>query len=135
MQTLKMIPCKLCKQDMPALRLEEYGYHTCVNCSTEKKKVGITTIEGSGDHTWNDIIIMDHDQAMKIAQQEAEILGRKLPTPAEILDMDADENEVSQSIKEKVQQVLEEDEEFDPTTQTSINVDDDKQGLIQGIDY
>jgi len=131
---LKMIPCPKCGNDFPEKR-KELGYHVCISCSTVKPVVGITTVEGTGDHTYNDIIIMDRKQAMKIAQQEAEIYGRKRPSPAEILDMDQDENEVSQSIKEKVTQILDEDETINVTTQQPDPDDEDRDGLIQGIDY
>lgn len=138
MQNIKMIPCPKCGNDFPELRKTDYGYNFCVNCSTVDRVVGITTVEGSGDHTYNDIIIMDRQTAHNIAKHEAEVMGRKLPDAIELLDMDRDENEVSQSIKEKVNQTLEEEEDvdFNVTTQTSASdLDDDKHGLIQGIDY
>jgi hypothetical protein len=60
---LKMIPCVVCGADMPELRKTLYGYHNCINCSTVKPKRAIVTTGGTGDHTWNDIQIMDADQA------------------------------------------------------------------------
>jgi len=125
MQKLKMIPCPRCGEDFPEKR-KMLGYHVCVNCSTVKPLVGITTVEGSGDHTYNDIIIMDQDRATAIAKAEAEITGKKVFM--EVLDLDKDENEVSQSVKEAVDQVLEEDEPL------IVDVDDTPKG-IQGIDY
>ena len=124
---LEMIECPKCGNDLP-LKRKELGYHVCVNCSTAKPVVGITTVEGSGDHTYNDIIIMDQDRARAIASKEAEISGKKVFI--EMLDLDADETEISQSVKEKVNQVLEDDEEeYDP-------FDPDKQPEgIEGIDY
>ena len=124
---LKMIPCPKCGNDFPEKR-KELGYHVCVNCSTTKPVVGITTVEGSGDHTFNDIIIMDQDKARSIAQKEAELSGKKVFL--EMLDLDADETAISQSVKEKVSQVLEDEEDdydtFDPNK--------DPEG-IEGIDY
>ena len=124
---LKMIPCPKCGNDFPEKR-KELGYHVCVNCSTTKPVVGITTVEGSGDHTFNDIIIMDQDKARSIAQKEAELSGKKVFL--EMLDLDADETAISQSLKEKVNQVLEDEEDdydtFDPNK--------DPEG-IEGIDY
>jgi len=124
---LEMIECPKCGNDFP-LKRKELGYHVCVNCSTTKPVVGITTVEGTGDHTWNDIIIMDQDRALAIAKKEAELSGKTVYV--EMLDLDADETEISQSLKEKVNQVLEdEEEEYDP-------FDPDKQPEgIQGIDY
>ena len=124
---LKMIPCPRCGNDFPEKR-KELGYHVCVNCSTVKPVVGITTVEGTGDHTYNDIIIMDQDKAKSIAEKEAELSGKKVYI--EVLDLDADETEISQSVKEKVNQVLEDEEEeydaFDPNKEYEG---------IQGIDY
>ena len=125
MQKLKMIPCPRCGEDFPEKR-KMLGYHVCVNCSTVKPLVGITTVEGSGDHTYNDIIIMDQDKASAIAKAEAEITGKKVFM--EVLDLDKDENEVTQSIKEAVDQVLEDEEPL------IVDVDDTPKG-IQGIDY
>ena len=124
---LKMIPCPKCGNDFPEKR-KELGYHVCVNCSTTKPVVGITTVEGSGDHTYNDIIIMDQDRARSIAAKEAELSGKKVHL--EMLDLDADETAISQSVKEKVDQVLEDEEDdydsFDPNKEPEG---------IQGIDY
>ena len=126
---LEMIPCPKCGNDFP-LKRKELGYHVCVNCSTAKPKVAITTVEGSGDHTYNDIIIMDQDKYISIAKKEAELSGRKVDI--EILDLDKDEFEVSQSVKEKVHQTLDEDlgeDDFD-----MFDPDKEMEG-IEGIDY
>ena len=124
-----MIKCPKCGNDFP-LKRKELGYHVCVNCSTTKPVVGITTVEGSGDHTYNDIIIMDQDKARAIAQKEAQLSGKV--AYIEMLDLDADENAISQSVKEKVSQVLDDEDEedeydsFDPNKETEG---------IEGIDY
>ena len=135
MQKLKMIPCPKCGNPFPELRLTQYGYNFCVDCSDVESVVGITTVEGSGDHTYNDIIIMDRKKAMNIAKAEAEAMGRKMPDPVEILDMDRDEAEVSQSVKEKVSNVLDEDTSNVIVTNDADPNDDDAHGLIKGIDY
>ena len=126
---LEMIPCPKCGNDFP-LKRKELGYHVCVNCSTAKPKVAITTVEGSGDHTYNDIIIMDQDQAMSIARRAAELAGSKVDLEVIDFDTEADENEVSQSIKDQVSRLLEDDEDDAPIS----SVEDKPQG-IQGIDY
>ena len=123
---LEMIKCPKCGEDFP-LKRKELGYHVCVNCSTAKPVVGITTVEGTGDHTYNDIIIMDQDRARSIAMKEAELKGTKVDI--EYIDLDADETAISQSVKEKVDQVLNDDED-----QIVSTVDDTPQG-IEGIDY
>ena len=123
-----MIPCPRCGNDFPEKR-KELGYHVCVNCSTVKPVVGITTVEGSGDHTYNDIIIMDQDKALAIAEKEAELSGKKIHM--EVLDLDKDENEVSQSVKEAVTNVLN-DEEDD--IEDALDPNKEYEG-IEGIDY
>ena len=124
---LKMILCPKCGDAFPEKR-KELGYHVCVNCSTTKPVVGITTVEGSGDHTYNDIIIMDQDRARSIAQKEAELSGKTVYI--EMLDLDTDETAISQSLKEKVSQVLEDEEdEYD-----SLDPNKEHEG-IEGIDY
>lgn len=122
---LEMIPCPKCGNDFPKLRKELYGYHVCVNCSTVEAVVGITTVEGSGDHTYNDLIIMDQKRAKAIAEKEAELSGRKVHI--ELLDLDRDEVAVSQSVKEVVGRIM--DDELDDEDEY-----EEKEG-IEGIDY
>ena len=123
---LEMMKCPACNQDKLPVKRKELGYHVCVSCSTTKPVVGITTVEGSGDHTYNDIIIMDQDKAAAIAQREAQLKGAKVDI--EYINLDSDEAAVSQSVKEKVDQVLEDDEPL------IVDVDDTPKG-IEGIDY
>ena len=126
-QRIQMLKCPACGEMTLHPKRKEMGYHVCVNCSTAKPVVGITTVEGTGDHTYNDIIIMDQDRARSIAFKEAELKGTK--AEIEYLDLDTDEAAVSQSVKEKVNEVL--NDEGDIVIST---VDDKPQG-IQGIDY
>ena len=65
-----MIPCKVCKEPMPELRLTKFGYKVCVNCSTTGAYKAVSTINGVGDHTWNDIQIMTAEQAEQIDNQK-----------------------------------------------------------------
>ncbi len=67
---MKMIKCTKCKENMPELRLTKYGYKVCVNCSTTGTYKAISTVNGSGDHTWNDIQIMTSDQADRLVNQK-----------------------------------------------------------------
>ena len=125
-QRIQMLKCPSCGEMTLHPKRKEMGYHVCVNCSTAKPVVGITTVEGTGDHTYNDIIIMDQDRARNIARKEAELKGQKVNI--ELLDLDVDENAVSQSVKEAVNNVVEDDEPL------IVDVDDTPKG-IQGIDY
>jgi len=105
---LKMISCPKCSDDFPELRKTKYGYNFCVNCSTIEPVVGITTVEGKGDHSYNGLIIMDQSRAKAIAEKEAELTGKKVHI--EMLDFDKDEHAVNQSIKEEVTKSLEEEQ-------------------------
>ena len=78
---------------------------------------------------------MPKKKAMAIARAEAEAMGRKVPDPVELLDMDRDEAEVSQSIKEKVSNALDEETSNTIVTNDADPNDDDTHGLIKGIDY
>jgi predicted DNA binding protein len=131
MQKLKMIPCPKCERPFPEKR-KELGYFVCVNCSTTDKVVGITTVEGTGDHTWNDLIIMDRRKALQIAAKEAEITGRKVALDLEVQDYEKDEEAISQSMNEAITKSLSESQQdtnydiFDPNKQFEG---------VKGIDY
>jgi hypothetical protein len=125
---LEMTTCPRCAEEKLPVKRKELGYHVCVDCSTAKPVVGITTVEGSGDHTYNDIIIMDQDKALAIQAAADEIAGKK--THLEVLNLDKDENEVTQSVKEAVTNVLNDEEtEFE-----SFDPNKEPEG-IEGIDY
>ena len=128
MQSIQMLKCPSCGEMTLHPKRKEMGYHVCVHCSTAKPVVGITTVEGTGDHTFNDIIIMDQDRARSIALKEAELKGQKINI--ELLDLDIDETAVSQSVKEAVSNVLEDEE----TPFNTFDPNEEKQG-IEGIDY
>ena len=132
---VKMLQCPACGQYTLHPQRKALGFHVCVNCSSTDKVVGITTVEGTGDHTWNDIIIMDRKTAHNIAKHEAEVMGRKMPDAVELLDMDKDETEVSQSLKEKVSKVLEDDPTYIPPAENREDYDDEDKMRIKGIDY
>ena len=70
MENMKMIKCIKCRGDMPELRLTKYGYEVCVNCSTTGTYKAVSTVNGSGDHTWNDIQIITSDQADELEKNQ-----------------------------------------------------------------
>ena len=61
-----MISCISCQEEMPELRLTKFGYKVCVECSTTGAYRAVSTINGTGDHTWNDIQIMSPEQALQV---------------------------------------------------------------------
>ncbi len=67
---MKMINCVRCRNAMPELRLTKFGYDFCVDCSTEKPKVGVSITVGSGDHTANTIQVMTSEQFNSLKKQE-----------------------------------------------------------------
>lgn len=127
---LKMIICPKCGNEFPEKR-RELGYHVCINCSSEEPVVGITTVEGSGDHTYNDIIIMKQSQARAIAKKAGELTGRKVNL--EVLDFDKDEAIEVQSQKEKLDRLQDDD-----VSDEDEHEDEDPEGItgeVEGIDY
>ena len=79
-QTMKMISCSKCGNDMPELRKTQYGYSFCVKCSETKNLVGakrgIPVQMGEGDHTWTETVIMDEELYLKYTEQEEMIKKR-----------------------------------------------------------
>lgn len=136
MKNVQMLQCPACGEFTLHPKRKELGYHVCVNCSSADKVVGITTVEGSGDHTWNDIIIMPKKKAMSIARKEAEIKGQRFTGDLEMQDFTKDEEVMTQKVNEKVSQVL---EDLKPdqivTNDSHPDPDVDSTGMVKGIDY
>lgn len=66
--------CVGCKQPIHPKRLEILPSATrCVACSTASKKAGITITKGTGDHTYTETVIMEHDEFVKYKEAEAKI--------------------------------------------------------------
>lgn len=87
---LEMIPCTRCGSDMPKLRLDNYGYDFCVNCSDVKPKVGRIRVVGEGDYTATELDILDQDVARRLQELENTSRGVR-NVPLEILNYDEDE--------------------------------------------
>ena len=125
---LEQTPCPRCGKDFPVKR-KELGYHVCTSCSTTKPVVGIITVEGLGDHTYNDLIIMDQDKAMSIARQAAELSGRKVYM--EFLDYD--EEDTIESVANRIRSIIERDD-LDHEDEDDKDQDDESVE-VEGIDY
>ena len=87
---MEMIKCTRCKCDMPKLRLTEYGYDFCVNCSDVKPKVGRIRVVGEGDYTATELDVLDQDTARRLQELENNSRGVR-NVPLEILNFDEDE--------------------------------------------
>ena len=92
---LKMIPCSICGQPMPELRLLKAGFSYCVTCSENGlgagRKQGIPVMMGEGDHTWIETVIMDDNQYKQYLHQEKAEKELKKTNKAEMLDMDKED--------------------------------------------
>jgi hypothetical protein len=58
-----MIKCIKCKNDMPQLRYEKYGYRNCINCSSVEKVGGVAI---ANHKTGNEIQIMPAVDAARL---------------------------------------------------------------------
>lgn len=89
---VKMIPCSKCGADMPELRLTQYGYNFCVNCSDGLSLVGkkraLPVQMGEGDHSWTETIIMEESDYLQYEMMEAINSKNKKKNKAEILNFD-----------------------------------------------
>jgi len=68
METTNMAKyCKKCGEEIHPKRVEILPtVTTCVKCSDTKAKRSITVQLGEGDHTYNELIIMDADEYQKL---------------------------------------------------------------------
>lgn len=66
-----MKPCIKCGTEIHPKRLQILpNTTTCINCSTASKKRGVSIQLGEGDHTYNEIVIMEEDQYKKYLELE-----------------------------------------------------------------
>ena len=87
---IEQIKCTRCKNDMPKLRLDNYGYDFCINCSDVKPKVGRIRVVGEGDYTATELDVLDQDTARRLQEMENTSRGVR-NVPLEILNFDEDE--------------------------------------------
>lgn len=123
MNTLEMIACKCCDQPMPKLRLTLYGYDFCVKCSTVKPKVGRTLVLGQGDHTWNDLEILDQDVAKKVIELETTFKSSKSDLDLDLLDYNQ-EDSFDDSIATTKDTLQRTSTEYDPDKPTYVEDED-----------
>lgn len=73
-----MKKCISCGEEIHPKRLEILPSATrCVACSNTKQKAGITITKGEGDHTYNETIIMEHDEYVRYQEMESKIRGNR----------------------------------------------------------
>ena len=104
---LEKIKCTRCKNEMPKLRLESYGYDFCIECSDVKPKVGRIRVVGEGDYTVTELDVLDQDTARRLQEMENTSRGVR-NVPLEILNFDEDELvDDSRAISEAAEKILE----------------------------
>lgn len=128
MNTLEMISCKCCGQPMPKLRLELYGYDFCIKCSTVKPKVGRTLVLGQGDHTWNDLEILDQDVAKKVIELETTFKSNKGVGDLDLLDYNEEESfdDSIETVKNGLQRAT---SEYDPDKPVYVEEEDEEEEI------
>jgi hypothetical protein len=110
--SLELIKCKSCGNDMPKLRLTQYGYDFCTNCSTVMPKVGRTLTLGEGDHTWNELEILDQETAKKLIELEMQHQNYKLDqNPLLDFNQDLTDDDVVDKLKSELRRVA---SDYDP---------------------
>ena len=73
-----MKKCLACGEEIHPKRLEILpNAVTCVSCSITGRKAGVSVILGEGDHTYNETIIMEHDEYVKYRKMEEKIYGKR----------------------------------------------------------
>jgi hypothetical protein len=96
-----MKKCISCGEEIHPKRLEILPSATrCVACSNTKAKAGITVTKGEGDHTYNETIIMEHDEYVKF--KESEVKTKRVDEIVHPDDFEEEEEEI-------------ENDEVDPT--------------------
>jgi len=87
--------CKSCGEEIHPGRLKALPTATtCVECSTTGRKAGVTVTLGEGDHTYNEIIIMEHDDFVKYKEVEAAFRNKGVVAPVtDVFNLD-DESDV-----------------------------------------
>ena len=74
--------CKSCGEEIHPGRLKALPTATtCVECSTTGRKAGVTVTLGEGDHTYNEIIIMEHEDFVKYKEVEATFRNKGVVAP------------------------------------------------------
>lgn len=125
---MEKIKCSKCREEMPKLRLDNYGYDFCVQCSDVKPKVGRIRVIGEGDYTVTELDVLDQDTAAKLQELENTARGVR-SVPLEVLNLD--DNELGDDAKEVeaiVEKVLDDEllEEFIEEEEEQEDLDEEE---------
>lgn len=126
---LEMIRCSKCKNDMPKLRLDNYGYDFCISCSDVKPKVGRVRVVGEGDYTVTELDILDQDTARKLQELENNSRGVR-NVPLEILNFDEDElGDDAKVLDAAIEKTLDDELEVEEDILEDLEDAEDAEGL------
>jgi hypothetical protein len=100
-----MKKCSACGEEIHPKRLEILpNAITCVSCSTTGKKAGVSVVLGEGDHTYNEIVIMEPEEFEQYKELEFKINGKRkddiIHPDEEIEEEDDDEENELEGIEE-----------------------------------
>lgn len=121
---LEKIKCTRCKNDMPKLRLDSYGYDFCIECSDVKPKVGRIRVVGEGDYTATELDVLDQDTARRLQEMENTSRGVR-NVPLEVLNFDEDElADDAKALVAVVEKALDDELEIDEVEQDLEDLED-----------
>ena len=113
-----MKKCNACGEEIHPKRLEILPTAIqCVKCSTTSKKAGVTVTVGVGDHTYNDVVIMDRETFNEYKELERRLYGKRSD--------DIDHPEIEEEVVKKEG----EEEELDEVEEIEVEEED------HGLDY
>lgn len=106
--------CDSCGEEIPIKRLEILpNTKTCVNCSQTGKKGGITLQLGEGDHTYNEIVILEPEDVTKYNEAKKELESIELEI-GEVEDkVFPSMNEITRSLEKEEEDVSFLDQELE----------------------
>ena len=97
-----MRKCNVCGEEIHPKRLEILpNAVACVSCSTTGKKAGVSVVLGEGDHTYNEIVIMEPEEFEQYKELEFKINGKRkddIPHPDD--EEEEEEDEVENELKD-----------------------------------
>ena len=83
---------------MPKLRLTQYGYDFCVKCSDVQPKVGRIMTYGTGDHTYNELQVVDKEVGIALDRIEGKVTNKGSKNKVELINLEEDQTIASQSV-------------------------------------
>ena len=117
--------CTICDKEIPELRIKALpGTRTCVNCSDVSPKRGRIVTLGEGDHTCNELEIMDGEIYREVMSLEKRDFYDK-ETPITIpVQEDNELDQPAPSLEEAISKLDSEEEEVPEAPDTSAVEDD-----------